>query len=254
MATNADTKISLLTSLITAQGTFAGTERIPLSAFVNGTWTSFYATAQQVQQALGISALNPVFTGTATIPNATGTGTWVNSGVTILSGTATDTFSSPLLISGTATDTWSAPLSVTGPFVVPNGQTGRTTAPPAGTIGEEIIVSFTSVSLVSNTSTNVGTLPLTAGVWDVSGAAVFSESSGGAWPMSLGINTVSATLPALGFYAQGVQAAAGGGYALVSPIKRVTLSASTSIFLVASSTFTAGTMMLSGFVRAVRVA
>jgi hypothetical protein len=276
MATNADTKISLLGTATT----LTGNEYVPMTQNLNGTLTTVRATTQQIQQQLGISSLNPVFTGTATMPNATGTGTWANSGVTLLSGTATDTFSSPIAmtgplvmsgtatdtvsaplsltgivnVTGTATDTWAAPVSFTGAFTV----AGRTTAVPAGVVGERIESVYTGVGMTSATLTNLTSISLTAGVWDVRAdgdmatSAVTSLSAG-----AYGISTTSATLPASGRYQQfqyGSNAVAGYIAPNSAPGQRLVLTVTTTVYLVGKATFTSGTLAAEGTLYAIRAA
>lgn len=132
----------------------------------------------------------------------------------------------------------------------------------AGVVGEQLATSITTaVSLTTNVTANIGTLPLTPGDWAVSGVIVFTPA--GAAPSSLAsaIATVSATLPTA------AQVAAGTGnmtqyhlsftnaatQTMQTGINRVNISAAASVYLAAQATFSGGTVTATGYISARRV-
>lgn len=131
------------------------------------------------------------------------------------------------------------------------------TAPPAGFIGEYISAFVSHNSPVnitpSGTTVNVTSISLTAGVWNISFAGTFNMS--GASQVVMGISATSATLP--GNAAQpDQQIGAGGtlftGLGVSLPDYRVTLSATTTYYLVAFAAFTTSTTA-EGRISATRV-
>ena len=138
--------------------------------------------------------------------------------------------------------------------------TGTNDSAAAGNVGEYIsatLASGSAVSLTSGTAANVTSISLTAGDWDVHGTVVFTPTSG-ASIIAGGINTVSATLPAApgtGAYAAQVSAssAIGNGTALPAGTTRVSIAATTTVYLLATCTFGSGTAGAFGFIGARRV-
>ena len=128
----------------------------------------------------------------------------------------------------------------------------------AGSVGEFIsasVASGSAVTLTSDTAANVTTISLTAGDWDVSGVVLYLQ------PGTTSINNAfsgpsqtSATLGAVGSYStiynQGVTAA---DPAITSPVVRMSLSGTTTIYLVARSNFSVSTLKAYGFFSARRV-
>lgn len=130
-----------------------------------------------------------------------------------------------------------------------------------GVVGEQLSASVTTgVSLTTATTVNVGTLSLTAGDWSVSGVVTFTPSAA---PSALGaaVGMTSATLPSA------AQVAAGTGnmtqYRLTftsaqtqtmqTGITRVSVSATTNVYLLAQATFPSGTCTATGYISARRV-
>ena len=171
------------------------------------------------------------------------------------------TISSPA-VSGTTTLT----LPTTSGTVLTNaGQlvgTGTTTndSAAAGYVGEHQSATVsTPVSLTTNTYTNIVTLSLTAGDWDISGVVGYQATSG--TPVvtfiQAGLNTTSATIGSLGSYMQlspitnAFATIADGIYPL--PTFRFTLSSTTTVYLVSRAIFTSTALGSFGFIRARRV-
>ena len=116
----------------------------------------------------------------------------------------------------------------------------------AGAIGE--VVFFTSPSAVSMTTATVQNLlgiSLTAGDWDVQGEVWSNVGAGGATQIQAAINSVSVTLPAAPSIATSRTAwttAITASSVAVLPLRpcRVSLSATTTIFLIAYVVFPSG--------------
>jgi hypothetical protein len=160
-------------------------------------------------------------------------------------------------ISATSNLSAGGTLTVTGASTLSGGIVGTTSVgnASAGNLGELISNSATAVSLTSGAAANVTSITLTAGDWDVSSTVLFVPA--GTTVMQLqagGPSTTSATLGALGSYGSiaGNQTA-GQGSAIASPTIRVNVSASTTVFCVALSSFTTSTCTASGLIRARRI-
>jgi hypothetical protein len=126
------------------------------------------------------------------------------------------------------------------------------TAPPAGFIGEQIRAAATSVSLASTTAKTVTSISLTAGIWDISGVldVVFT---GGATVFTINISTTNNTITgAQGDAYTNIVIAGMGEMSGCIPSYRVSLSGTTTYYLVAQCTFiTSGTA--NGRISATRV-
>lgn len=129
----------------------------------------------------------------------------------------------------------------------------------AGDIGEQIIstvASGSAVSLTTNTPANVTSISLTAGDWDVSGNIGYT--AGGSTVVSIligGINTTSATLPTApngGYYLWTGGLTGGAPWSPIVPT-RLSLSSTTTVYLVTQGTFTTSTLTAYGVLRARRM-
>jgi hypothetical protein len=180
----------------------------------------------------------------------TNTGLTVNgqAGITIAAGATVTGFTN------------NSPLGITNP----NGIVGIVNGadPAAGRVGETNSNQMnTAQALTSGTYRNVISINLTPGDWDVTGSAYFSPSSALMTSAMAGISTVSATLPASNpyYYAQWALptgAATGtmiGSISLAVPEQRLNVSATTPVYLVVSSAFSAGTVSAYGQIKARRV-
>ncbi len=136
--------------------------------------------------------------------------------------------------------------------------TQTNTAPPAGYIGEQLSAAATSVSLTNNTAKTITSVALTAGNWDVYVHAIASFTNAGTtWGLDLGVSSTTNTLQGnFGEQKQaleGITVAATGSLGLSVSAFRVSLSATTTYYCVATAFFTAGTCSSSGSIRATRV-
>lgn len=138
-----------------------------------------------------------------------------------------------------------------------NGVGGTTTDDdaPAGMIGEYLENVATFGGMTSNVISDIGTISLTAGDWDVWANVGFSIGVGASMTKAVAwVNTVSAALPA-------VERAIGtfGGsingtflYQIPTGSLRVSIAATTTIYMSALSVFTGGSVSSQGVLMARR--
>ena len=124
----------------------------------------------------------------------------------------------------------------------------------AGTVGEVLTASGGPIGISNNAATTVATLPLTAGDWDVSGQVTYTEAAGThASQIAASVSTVTNTLQQATSL---IAATFGTGSTLqlgTAGSARVNGAAASSVFLVAFTTFTGGTMQAGGIIRARRM-
>lgn len=126
----------------------------------------------------------------------------------------------------------------------------------AGSYGEyPTPVSATSVALTNNTPTNIVTISLSAGDWDVTGQGLIQGAASTTFSNSLvGISTTSATVGPIGSYTQMAYAlGANSGWAMPLPTVRVNVSSTTTVYCVALAVFATSTANSSCYLRARRV-
>jgi hypothetical protein len=180
----------------------------------------------------------------------------------LLSGSAIGTSGATVpLLNGA--NTWSGAQSFTS-TITPSqtaGIVGTTTNnnANAGSIGEYPTPStVTGTSLTTVTPTNVGSLSLAAGDWDVSGVGRFNGTSVVMVSAAVGTNTTSATIGSFGTFASvsnmnGTVTATTNAASITLPTTRYSLSATTTVYCVMSAQFSSGTMTGDCFLRARRV-
>lgn len=169
-----------------------------------------------------------------------GTGAYTSSNVTL---TRTPIFNSA---GGSSTINFSAPPQVGFVLLADDfnatGQipgTGTNDAGNAGNIGELISASIASsqaVALTSGATSNVTSIALSAGDWDVSGMVNTSVGGGGTAITGFlaGISTTSGLQPSPtsgAYYLSQIVVAAGGNMAANTGARQISLSAGTSIYL-----------------------
>jgi len=125
----------------------------------------------------------------------------------------------------------------------------------AGSIGEYITANASGVSLTTGTPSNLTSISLTAGDWDVTGIAQVLASGStvlSAW--NCGVSTTSATFGGFGTFTA-IQGTLGTGsqQLLQCPVVRLSLSSTTTVYLLGQATFTTSTASGSGFIRARRI-
>lgn len=284
MATNADTKISLLGPA----NTLTGTELVPMTQNISGILTTVRATTQQIQQQLGISANNPMLTGQAIITTGTNVSGLVlnntngflyfiqpqNSGVTrgywgadatycfrvanaagtlatlLLDNTGAMTLPGVLTVNGISN---TGTITSTGLVTAGGGIAGRTTAPAAGTVGELVSQTPVTTGLTTNTATSVSSISLTAGVWDITGSCQCTPSAT-MTVVAVAVNATTNTLPGAPLFATVQSTSSLSTTCLTAPTLRVVLTSTTTYYLVVLADFTSGTVSALPMLRATRIA
>jgi len=140
-----------------------------------------------------------------------------------------------------------------------SGIVGTTTNNNASTgkVGEFIssqIAVGSAISLSTATATNLTSISLTAGDWNVWGNATFSNS-GTASNFQVGISSTSATFPDPSFVA-GMSFstfAMTGAFQACAPQQRISLSGTTTIYIVVQANFNTGAVTACGGVYARRI-
>jgi len=172
----------------------------------------------------------------------------------------TNYFASPPAIGGTAANTGAfTTLSASG-LISPSSTVGikgtaTNDSAQAGSIGEYISSAVGAAGITSGTPSNVTSISLTAGDWDVGGSVRFTPAAG-ATPSSIaaGINTTSATLGGAGTTTQFVGTMAAAQVQIINtPTFRISLSTTTTVYLVQNSGFSGGTETADGIIRARRI-
>lgn len=237
-------------------GLFACQVGAPISTSSTGTivfQNSYLNTAGQ-----NATCLTTAGTGSANIVTNSYLASGTASAISVGSGTTLPVYSSVINSSNTNAITGAGALNYGGLFFTSTSTINTTTqsggtinggvaqAPSAGFIGQQIRSyngSGTQVT-ASNTPVNITSISLTAGIWDVSGSAVFNPGTGSPSNVYLGISTTSATLSANtgDDTAQGIGPTTGVNSAWLSiPSFRVTLTSTTTVYLVANALFAVGT-------------
>lgn len=221
---------------------------------------------------------NQVFFGTGTAfahgtnfnfpaTSATRTYTWpdANGTVTLLGNTSTGSGSVVLATSPTlVTPVLGAASATSIAFTSTSGVIGTTTndSAAAGSVGELIaaqVIDGSPVTQVNVTATNICSISLTAGDWDVWANVNFSTGTAtNLVNMYVWIGTASASLPpqsnlftAWNFGASGL-VTTGASYGLIAPQQRYSLSGTTTIYLSTYATYSVSTLVVTGFLYARR--
>ncbi len=138
-------------------------------------------------------------------------------------------------------------------------QGGVTQAPSSGFLGEQIraaIPAIGGVTLSTGVAANVANISLTPGIWDVSCIGAFTGTlTVPTAQSSVGIGIASATFGAGGdsFVQAPLSSTATSDLMLSVPSFRLTLTATTTIYLVVQTFFSAGTAKAYGRISATRV-
>lgn len=132
------------------------------------------------------------------------------------------------------------------------------TSAAAGNIGEFVIANLpvaSSVTLTSSSPVNIISISLTAGDWDVQGIGwVGTGGSTAVTASQVGISTTSATLPSLDSGALGSTGSlsASSNISKDTPVFRVIIGSTTTVYLVEQATFTSTAPVAWGQIRARR--
>lgn len=132
-------------------------------------------------------------------------------------------------------------------------------AAPATTYIESDLAAASKIALTSAAAANITSISLIAGEWDVSGVVVFDPA--GTTSVTVKRGSISLTSAAIDttlgrFFGHGGAASvdAGNASSYASKIVRLSLGATTTVYLVASSTFTVDAMSAYGNISARKVA
>jgi hypothetical protein len=141
-----------------------------------------------------------------------------------------------------------APVDLSG-YMLKAGVTDGSNA-LAGQIGEYISASRgTALGLTSAVSTNITSIALTAGDWDIRGNLNFSFTPGTTCTILGGASTASATLPT--FYSvQGIASSNTGGFEI--PVIRVSSASPVTVYLIGYAVFGTGSVTCTGTIVARR--
>jgi hypothetical protein len=117
--------------------------------------------------------------------------------------------------------------------------------------------SATGVALTNATNANVTTISVPPGDWVVTGTLQFTPTAATITALQTGAGTVSATLPAIALAGKNqLSSSAIDGAAatfLPTPTYNLTLLVTTTIYLVGTANFSAGSISASGYLAARRV-
>ncbi len=188
---------------------------------------------------------------------ASGAFTTLSASSTISGAGFTAWLASPPAIGGTAPAAGSFTTLTASSTITPSqtaGIVGTTTNnnAQAGSVGEEVETVVSSASPVSLSTTivnTVATIALTAGDWDVGGEVWLNVGTGGATLMQGAISaTTGVPLNATSASRNLLQAAITSGTIQILPLRpaRVSLSGTTTYFLLASMTFPSGSCSAYG--------
>lgn len=126
----------------------------------------------------------------------------------------------------------------------------------AGSFGEYLTGTTSGTSVTTGTQFNATSVSLTAGDWDVTGTIGYLNAAGAIQNAgNASISTTSATQnTAIGnMTTSSATQNTANNQRLSTPVVRLSLSATTTVYLVGSSTFSGGTETADGFIRARRV-
>jgi hypothetical protein len=147
-------------------------------------------------------------------------------------------------------------IVTTGSSIMPLNVVPHIDTMAAGSVGEYVtatVAAGSAISVASGVASNVTTINLTAGDWDVSGTVCFNYSTQGAGANAW-VSTVSSVQPPSGSLGMTAIGAVLGTLAQIQTgVARMSLSAPTVVYLGASSGFGTGTSSVFGTIQARRV-
>lgn len=214
------------------------------------------------QMLLGVTGSDPYWGSNPAISGATvdnspiGNATASSGKFTTLSATGAATFSiRPTFNGATPWDSLN--------LATPQSSTGVTNASnaAAGQLGEYLTNSTTGTSLTTLTNANAVSVTLTAGDWDVTGVATFTPANTTQFNLLIaGISSTSATFGAANTgarskvqYSTAITSPGSMTEEIQAPIVRLSVAATTTVYLVVNAGFNTSTMTVDGFIRARRV-
>jgi hypothetical protein len=164
-------------------------------------------------------------------------------------GTTTPAVGKFTTLQATGTITPSSTSGIVGTITNDNANVGSVGEFPSPT-------NLANISLSNGGAANVSSVSLTAGDWDVQCDALFTPAATTTvTSYGTGVSTTSATYGAAGTYTALMGASWTGSLgtpAIATPVVRVSLASTTTVYCVASATFGTSTMTASGYLRARR--
>lgn len=274
----------VLASIINpSSGTTINNWKITPSADGNGVLSFQQFTGLQYATQFSMSSSGTSIHGTTTNDNAAAgyVGEYFSANSTGTAATVTISIASPAVITWTShglsagsvvtfTTTVALPTGLTAGtpyYVISTGLTSGSFQVSATAFGTAVNTSGTQSGTQTGTSAttlsngvinNIGAIQLTAGDWDVSGVVAYHSASGTTIPADVkqGISTTSATLGALGTFSYdyiAVALAAADDPVYPTPVVRISIAATTTVYLIGMSDFTVSTLIAYGQMRARRV-
>jgi hypothetical protein len=152
---------------------------------------------------------------------------------------------------------WGPPLGPSPTITTPNiiGVTNGS-APVTGTVGEPLSpTNLTGVSLTSGAAASVSSVILAPGDYMIGGTVAYNGTVSTIQTQATqGISTTSSALGATGTFSTLFQPATANQFPSVPvPLRRINVSVTTTVFLVAFPAFTASTLTASGFMYGWRI-
>lgn len=196
---------------------------------------------------LALGAITPssvAASGTITGSNLSGTNTGNQTNITGNAATVTTNAN----LTGTITSVGNTTSNtITNPNIVGTITNDNASAGSIGEYIESIISSGSSVSLTSNTPANITSISLTAGDWDVEGAAGFvsTNATTSETIFSCSISLTSATSDT-NYFAKSIHSAVVPGNGVLADTlnlarRRISIAATTTVYLIGTSTFSIST-------------
>lgn len=192
--------------------------------------------------------------GTASAVSISNTTPFMESCVVNSSNTNAVTGSGTLMYSGMIFEGSSKTINTTTQTNSGTLQGSKNTAPAAGFLGERLTANATGVTLLNNTPTNVTSIALTAGVWDIDGY-IYITNTGAGTAFVGQISTVTAAFTGVAGVQWDALQITGTAISvtLKPPRVRAVINATTTYFLVAQNSFTTGASGANGIITATRV-
>jgi len=223
-----------------------------------GNGTSLTAISSGTNEPLGLNAKGSGSIGLGTVSTGSvliGTG---GGGVTVGSALTYGGITLSNVTTGTGNLVASISPTITTPNIV--GVTGGSNA-LAGSVGEYIsstVAQGSAIAMTSNTPINVTSISLTAGDWDVWGNVGFTTGATTLTTALWGtISTTSATFPASpgngAYFNLNFAALTNGAWVFPTGMTRISISATTPVYLVSQASFNTSTQSVYGFIGARRI-
>lgn len=251
-ATNAN-----LTGDVTSIGNATTLTNAPVIAKVLTGYTSGAGTVSAADSIL--TAIQKLNGNDATNANLTGVVTSVGNATSLGSFTSANLATALTDETGSGANVFGTSPQITTPDIVGTTAAGNANAGSVGEFVSAVLASGSAVSLATSTAKTVTSISLTAGDWDVSGQlSVTGAGTTTFTDMIGGINTTTDTLPSAADWAVSkypsttVFSTGGSSVQMVVPNKRINVSSTTTVYLIANCTFGTSTCSAYGKIEARR--